>query len=222
MGRSPLPLPESLPRLLLAEVGDEKGADSRPPPPSGAHTTLLPPPFQCAAWHALPQYTTALHREHGFRATLPPAVSAAPHWAQVCDEEAAGLAAAEARRLSSTCLRAFALTCPCSAALRSQRSASKQFLLHAFAVVVHAAEVELRFGVSLLGRAPPQSKHLVHLPLLSLGQGAPRRLPAIHAPLHVPVPPRRLLKQLFGAQRQLHAAHRSHLLDPERPQPLHA
>ena len=45
-----------------------------------------------------PQYTTAFHREHGFRATLPPAVSAAPQWAQVRGEEAAGSAAAEARR----------------------------------------------------------------------------------------------------------------------------
>ena len=61
------------------------------------HTALCPPPFQCAAWHSLPQYTTALHREHGFRATLPPAVSAVPQWVQARGEEAAGLAAAARR-----------------------------------------------------------------------------------------------------------------------------
>jgi len=39
--------------------------------------------FPVLRWHA--EYTTALHREHGFRATLP-SFSATPQMAQVRDE----------------------------------------------------------------------------------------------------------------------------------------
>ena len=46
------------------------------------HFSRCPPAFRCCAWHAFPQYTTALHREHGFRAALL-AISATPQLAQV-------------------------------------------------------------------------------------------------------------------------------------------
>jgi hypothetical protein len=49
------------------------------------HFALWPPTFQCCAWHSFPQYTTALHREHGLRA--PPATPATPQLAQVRDED---------------------------------------------------------------------------------------------------------------------------------------
>jgi len=72
--------------------------------------------------------------------------------------------------------------------------------LHTLTVRTHDTEVVMSVGMSLLCRAPPQPKYLVHLPLLRLGQSAPRRLPTIHPPLHVKVPPRCLLKCLLGAR----------------------
>jgi hypothetical protein len=39
------------------------------------------PSLQCIAWHSLPKYTAALHREHGLRVTTP-AASATPQLAE--------------------------------------------------------------------------------------------------------------------------------------------
>jgi len=49
----------------------------------------------------------------------------------------------------------------------------------------------------------------------------PRCLPAIHPPLRIEIPPRHLPKQLRGARRQLHAAHRAcpTCMDYERTKP---
>ena len=66
----------SLPHCGLASMIHQSPQASTSPPrgagPTGLylHTSLWPPPFQCCAWHAFPQYTTTLHREHGFRVTL--------------------------------------------------------------------------------------------------------------------------------------------------------
>ena len=76
------PLLTPHPVLLLP---DSSAASPAVNTPIYLHTARWPPAFQCCAWHVFPQYTTDLHREHGLRATLVPAVSATPQFAHMTD-----------------------------------------------------------------------------------------------------------------------------------------
>jgi len=92
------PGPWPLPELRLSIPGDLTQVDTGSCCTKLQALTRIPyvpqaalclPNFQCCVWYSLPQYTTALHRVHGFRATLPPSpiASATPQLAQARDDD---------------------------------------------------------------------------------------------------------------------------------------